>query len=213
MTQGQPGEHRQVTGSARRGARRARVLDQLIELFLAEGFADFGVGDLAARLSCSRSTLYLVAASKEQIVVSAVRSYFRRAAERIEARVAAADDPADRLAVYLTAVAEELEPATPRFHRDLQTFPPAGAVYGENTRYAAQRVQELVAAGVAAGSLRPVDAGFTGVAVAQVMAAIQSGTVGRATGLDDAEAYRALADLVVHGTATSAQGRGGVQTL
>ena len=58
-------------------------------------------------------------------------------------------------------------------------------------------MQELVAEGVAAGVLRPVNAAFVGAAVARVMTGIQDGTIKEATGLDDAEAYRHLADLVM----------------
>jgi|HigsolmetaAR202D_1030399.scaffolds.fasta_scaffold17753_2 Transcriptional regulator len=177
-------------------ARREELLDGLRRLFLAEGFSAFSVSDMAERLHCSKSTLYLVAPSKEQIVVAAVRSYFKRAAERIEARVAESQDPR-RLAVYLEAVASELEPASEQFYADLAAFAPANEVYQENTLVAARRVRELVAEGVAAGVLRPVDAAFVGSAVAQVMTGIQNGTIKAATGLDDAEAYRHLADLVM----------------
>jgi len=184
-------------------ARRGQLLDELIELFLDEGFRRFGVGDLAARLRCSRSTIYLVAASKEQIVLAAVRGFFRRAAARIEAQVELEPDPGARLAVYLTAVAAELSPASETFYADLQSYGPAADIYGENTRWAARRVQQLVSQGVAAGALREVDATFVGAAVAQVMTGIEDGTLGSATGLADAEAYRRLADLVVHGVGGS----------
>jgi AcrR family transcriptional regulator len=180
-------------------SRRDELLDELIELFLAEGFRDFGVGDLAARLRCSRSTLYLVAGSKEQIVLAAVRGFFRRATERVETRVERESDAGQRIAVYLVAVAEQLSPASKRFHDDLLAYPPAAAVYEDNTRLAARRVQQLVAAGVRAGALRRVDATFVGAAVAQVMAGIESGAIGAATGLADAAAYRRLADLVMNG--------------
>jgi AcrR family transcriptional regulator len=178
---------------------RHQLLDELIELFLAEGFLEFGIGDLAARLRCSRTTIYQVAESKEQVVLAAVRGFFRRAAARIEAQVAAEPDPGARLAVYLTAVAAELAPASERFHADLQAYAPAAVIYEENTRLAARRVQELVVAGVEAGSLRPVDASFVGAAVAQVMTGIHAGRIAEASGLADADAYRALADLVVRG--------------
>ena len=177
-------------------ARREELLDGLRRLFLAEGFARFSVSDMAERLRCSKSTLYLVAPSKEQIVVAAVRSYFKRAAERIEARVAAVPSE-QRLAIYLEAVAAELEPVSEQFYADLAAFAPANEVYQENTLVAARRVQELVAEGVAAGALRPVNAAFVGAAVARVMTGIQDGTIKEATGLDDAEAYRQLADLVL----------------
>lgn len=182
-------------------SRRDEVLDQLVELFLAEGFLQFGVGDLAARLRCSRTTLYLVASSKEQVVLAAVRAYFRRAAERIEAKVASEPDLGRRLHTYLTAVAEELAPASPAFHRDLAAHPPAAEVYEDNTRLAARRVQELVTLGVESGVVRPVDAALVGAAVAQVMTAIQRGAIAGATGLDDAAAYAGLADLVWAGLA------------
>ena len=182
-------------------ARRSRedLLDELTALVLDEGFRGLGVADLAARLRCSRSTLYTVAASKEQVVLAVVRHFFRRATARIEARVAAEPDVGRRLAVYLLAVADELAPASPRFHDDLAHHAPAGEVYRDNTAQAARRVQELVDAGVGARAMRPVDAAFVGAAVAEVMAGIQRGSLPARTGLSDAAAYAALADLVVHG--------------
>ncbi|WP_436697521.1 TetR/AcrR family transcriptional regulator [Nocardioides sp. BYT-33-1] len=187
------------TQPARSRRRRDALLDELVELFLAEGFADFGIGELAQRLSCSRSTLYLVAPSKEQLITATVRYFFKRAAERIGARVAAVAEPADRLATYLTAVADELAPASPRFYADLAGFPPGAEVYRANTAHAAKRVQQLVTEGVEAGALRRVDATFVGAAVAEVMDAIGDGRIGAATGLDDAQAYQALVDLVSTG--------------
>ena len=176
--------------------RGAELLDRLIDLYLRDGFLAHGVGELASRLSCSRSSLYLIAGSKEQIIVTAARRYFQRAAERIEAQVEAQADPGLRLQAYLAAVAEELAPASEQFYADLADYPPARALYEENTRRAAQRVHDIIAAGVAAGSLRPVNAQFVGAAVAEVMTAIQAGRIEAAAGLSDAEAYRALADLV-----------------
>jgi AcrR family transcriptional regulator len=185
--------------SARSRARRKQVLEQLRALFLAEGFADLTIADLAERLSCSRSTLYLVAGSKEQIVVAAVRSYFKVAAANVERRICSERDPVARLALYLDAVATELQPASPAFHADVAAFPPAREVYRQNTGYAAERVRALIDEGVSAGSLRPVDAGFVAAATGEVMTAIQRGAIRAATGLDDAAAYRQLADLLVHG--------------
>ncbi|MCW2784832.1 MAG: hypothetical protein JWP74_1349 [Marmoricola sp.] len=177
-------------------ARGAALLDELIALYLAEGFLGFGVGELAARLSCSRTTLYQVASSKEQIVLTAVRGYFRRAADRIEERVDAEPDLGVRIQVYLAAVSDELAPASDRFYTDIAAYPPARDLYEENTRRAAQRVQDIILAGVTAGALRPVNARFVGAAVAEVMTAIQAGRIEAAAGLDDADAYRALSDLV-----------------
>jgi AcrR family transcriptional regulator len=183
----------------RADARRGELVDALTALFLSEGFAAVSLAGLADRLRCSKTTLYLVASSKEQIVVTVVREFFRRAAERIEARVAAQTDPVQRLREYLEAVATELDSANGIFFTDLLKFPPGQIVYQENTLYAARRVRELADEGVAAGILRPADTGFVGAAMTHVMTAIQRGDISAATGLSDAEAYRELADLIVGG--------------
>jgi AcrR family transcriptional regulator len=172
------------------------LLEKLIDLYLAEGFLTFGMGDLAARLRCSRSSLYLVASSKEQIILTALRRRFKMSEDKIEATVAAEPDLGKRLAVSLAAVADELAPASDQFYADLADYPPAREIYQDNTQRAAQRIQDIVTDGVQAGALRPVDAKFVGAAMAVVMDAIQEGRIEAATGLGDAAAYRMLSDLI-----------------
>ncbi|MEN3263121.1 TetR/AcrR family transcriptional regulator [Pseudonocardia sp.] len=184
----------------RRGAaRREQLFDELVELLLAEGFAHLTLDDLAARLHCSKRTLYALAGSKEQLVRAAVVHFFRRATERVEAAVAAQDDPRRRVGSYLGAVATELAPASARFVEDIAAFPPAAEVYARNTRAAARRVQQLVDDGVAAGAFREVHTGFVADVVTSVMVRIQQRQVAAATGLDDADAYARLAELLLHG--------------
>jgi AcrR family transcriptional regulator len=189
------------TRTSRSRARRAELLDELVTLVLAEGFIPFTLDDLARRLHCSKSTLYGLAASKEQLVVAVVKRFFQRATAAVEARAAVPADHREQISAYLLAVAEQLQPASPAFFADVATFAPAREIYERNTRSAAARVQQLVSAGRDAGTIRPVHASFVGAAVASVMAAIHRGEITAVTGLDDAAAYRELADLVVAGTA------------
>lgn len=183
----------------RPSARRAELLDGLVEIFLAEGFAGFSVEDLAVRLQCSKSTLYAVAPSKEQLITAVVRAFFRRATERVEARLAAEHGPVRRIGVYLEAIAAELAPASAAFYADLDSFEPAREIYSRNTALAARRVQDLVRDAEQPG--RPVDAVFIGAVAAKAMESIQQGQLRALTSLDDASAYRALADLIVAGVA------------
>jgi AcrR family transcriptional regulator len=188
----------------RRTSRQAALFDELVAVFLADGFADATIADLAARLHCSRSTLYALAQSKEQLAVAVVVHFFRTATERVEARLATVTDPAERVGCYLAAVADELRPASPAFRRDLGAFPPARDVYELNTRIAAGRIRELVADGVAAGAFRAADAGFVGQVATLAMVAIQQGTLTAATGLSDADAYAELAAFLLHGLTRTA---------
>jgi AcrR family transcriptional regulator len=188
-------------GTALRGtrnsARREELLNGLIRIFLAEGFAGFSVEDLAVRLQCSKSTLYAVAPSKEQLIAAVVRAFFRRSTERVEARLAAENDPPSRIGVYLDAIAAELAPASAAFYADMDSFAPAREIYSQNIAIAARQVQDLVRDAEQPG--RPVDAVFIGAVAAQVMESIQQGQMQTLTSLDDAAAYQALADLIVAG--------------
>ena len=179
--------------------RRTELFDALVALLLAEGFAHLTLEDIAARLRCSKSTLYTLAASKEQLVQAATVHFFRTATDLVEARGAAATGARNRIVAYLSAVGVALDPASDQFMADLDEFAPARAVYEQNTRIAAGRVQELIADGVAAGDFRDVHAAFAADLVATVMVRIQQRLVRRNTGLDDAEAYRELAAILTAG--------------
>ena len=177
--------------------RQLELADSLIDLFLAEGFSSFTVDDIAARLGCSKRTLYVLAESKEQLATLAVRRYFRRATAYVEGAIARVRSPAARVTRYLEAVAEALRPASAAFRRDLSRFEPARELYEQNTVAAADRVRELIDAGIAQGAFRRVSAVFVGEVTTATMRRITSGEIGAATGLDDAAAYSELAKLVL----------------
>ncbi len=136
------------TRSTRTQARREELLDELVALVLAEGFGAFTLDDLARRLHCSKSTLYGLAASKEQLVVAVVKRFFQRATAAVEERAAVPADHREQLSANLLAVAEQLQPASPAFFADVAAFAPARELYEHNTRSAAARVQHMVTAGV-----------------------------------------------------------------
>lgn len=179
--------------------RREQLIEQLMEVFLSSGFLHLSVGQMASQLRCSKSTLYSIAASKEQIVTAVVRAFFKRATDRIEASTSDAGTPAERIAAYLDAIARELRPAGPAFFADLDFFAPAKEIYQHNTQIAAVRVQALVSEGLAAGVFSLPNAKFIGAVAGQTMELIQRGQIEAQTGLDDSAAYRALAELIVAG--------------
>lgn len=175
-----------------RSRRREELVERLIEVFLTRGFAELGVADLAALLRCSKSTLYTVAGSKEQIIVTVVRAFFRRSTVRVEARLEEETGPRERVEAYLRAISAELAAASPAFFADLTAFAPAREIYRQNTRIAAARVRQLVLE-ASPGQ----DAAFAGAVAGLVMEAVHRGEIKASTGLDDAAAYSALATLLV----------------
>ncbi len=174
-------------------ARRVELFDQLTALFLDEGFAHLTLDDIAARLHCSKSTLYTLAGSKEQLVRAATVHFFRGATERVEAAIVDVEGISARLSAYLSAVGVALEPASRRFMNDLAAFPPAREVCEQNTAFAAERVHELI------GDVGSVHAAFVADVAASTMARIQTREVAERTGLDDSQAYAELAALLTAG--------------
>ena len=186
-----PGNVIRLTG------RQEQLRDQLLRLFLAEGFVDFTLDDLAGKLGCSKRTLYALADSKEQLATSVTRLFFRRATDQVEAAIARLRSPERRVTGYLEAVAEALRPASRQFLNDLSRLTPTREIYVENTTAAAARLRSLVDEGTAAGAFREVQADFLVEVVTATMQRIGSGRVQSNTGLDDAEAYAQLAQLVL----------------
>lgn len=179
--------------------RQRALLAELEELFLAKGFMEFTLDDLAAQLSCSKSTLYALAPSKEQLAARVVRGFFRGAAAEIERRIAGIDDARQIVGTYLEGVSEQLNRASADFMRDILAFGPARAEYELNSQAAAGRVRAFIAKGVADGVFRDVHASLIAEMVGVLIEGIQTGVIGERTGVSDADAYVALAELLLGG--------------
>lgn len=203
MAHAHAGSRRELirTASSRRQptARQRALLEQLEQLFLAEGFVDFTLEDLAGRLHCSKSTLYALAASKEQLAVKVVTHFFRGAAERIERRISGIDSAGEVVKVYFAGVADELNRASAAFMRDVAEFEPARETYRMNSEAAAARIRSFIGKGVADGDFRDVHAPLIAEMVGVLMEAIQTGMISSRTGVSDAEAFSALAELLLKG--------------
>ncbi len=188
-----------TAGLAHATARRAELFDALVQLFLAEGFAHLTLDQIASRLRCSKSTLYTLAGSKDDLVQAVSVHFFRSATAEVESAVAAVNGTRARLTAYLTAVGAALAPASEQFMDDLAAFPPARDVYQHNTRAAAARVHDLISEGAAAGDVRDVHAAFVADVAASVMVRIQQRKIKAAVGLEDSRAYLELAELLTAG--------------
>lgn len=187
------------TGRARKmsDARREDLLQRLEGLILAEGFARLTVDDLAGRLQCSKSTLYAIASSKEQLVVAAVQHFFREAAVRVGEKVASIIDPPQRIAAYLAGLGEEMRHMSPECYADMVSFEATAAIYAKHSLATAHRVRESIQDGVASGAFRAVNAEFVGAAVSLLIDGIQHGELLDRSGLSMADAYTELGALVL----------------
>ena len=114
-------------------SRQRQLVGELLGLFLAEGFSRLTLDDIAARLGCSKRTLYTLADSKEQLAVRTVRYFFKQSTEQVETAIAHARSPAARVTRYLEAVAAALRPASAQFLSDVDRQAATREVYEQNT--------------------------------------------------------------------------------
>jgi len=189
-------------GNKQPTARQRALLAELEELFLVEGFMHFTLDDLAAKTHCSKSTLYALAPSKEQLAVRVVAHFFKGAADLLDERIAGIEDARQVIGTYLAGIAEYLNRASPEFMRDINDFGPARAAYEMNSRAAAARIRSFIKKGVDDGVFRNVHATLIAEMAAVLIEGIQSGVVGSRTGVSDAEAFTALSELLLDGLAS-----------
>ncbi|HKS45229.1 MAG TPA: TetR/AcrR family transcriptional regulator [Amycolatopsis sp.] len=182
--------------------RQRVLLAELEELFLAEGFVSFTLDDLAAKMRCSKSTLYALAPSKEQLAVRVVARFFKGAAELLEQRIAGLTDAREIIGEYLAGISAYLNRASAGFMRDINDFAPARAAYELNSRAAAARIRSFIKQGVEDGVFREVHATLIAEMAGLLVEGIQAGVVGARAGVSDAEAFTALSELLLGGLAS-----------
>ncbi|WP_203585950.1 TetR/AcrR family transcriptional regulator [Subtercola lobariae] len=180
-------------------ARREVLLDQLEEIFLEQGFSSLTIDDLCRRLRCSKTTLYSVADSREQIIQAATRHFFAKTTATVEREVADEPDPGRRIIRYLNGVGTAMQRNSVEFYVDMVSYEPTEAIYRLNSEAAARRVRGFIEEGVTSGHFRRSDAALAGQAAALLIEGMQSGELLQQTGLSAGEAYYELGELLVNG--------------
>lgn len=177
--------------------RREEMLQRLENLFLAEGFSALTIDDIAARMQCSKSTLYAIASSKEQLVTATMKRFFRNAAAFVEENVARITDPREQIATYLASVGDRMRRMSAACYNDMTSFEATDEIYQLNARASARRVRELVREGADAGMFRQVHAEFVAEATSLIIDGIMHGELLERTGLSSGDAYVELSTLVL----------------
>ncbi|MFJ2211132.1 TetR/AcrR family transcriptional regulator [Streptomyces sp. NPDC101062] len=198
----QPGSRtgRRAAGGGRKRLdddRRDELLGRLQAIVLTEGFARLTVDTLAARLQCSKSTLYAISSSRHHLVATVLKSFFRDAADRVEKEVTEVADPARQIATYLAAVGAQMRRMSAACYDDMLDDDATREIYTVNSLAATRRVREMIHAGVESGDFRSVHAEFVSQAVGLLIDGIQSRELLGSTGLSSGDAFVELSNLVL----------------
>ena len=150
------------------GARQLELLDELEEKLLGEGLADLTMAEIAALVSCSLRTLYGIAPSKDELLLTVVdrrlRCIGRTAIEALHASMR----PLDALRTYLQAANAAVQPEALAMSADLAKVAGAGRLFDAHETYLTAVTQSLLDQAVAEAEIAPVDTA----AVAHVLAGL-----------------------------------------
>lgn len=140
--------------------RREELLNQVQSLILVEGFAQLRVGALAAHLRCSRSTLYKLAPSKDELIALVFERYVDNAIERAKTEAEKLQSPPERIIRFTEVIAEEQTRGSATFWRDVLSHPLAADVLSETRVRGNGILKGYLDAGIEIGVFRPANTAF-----------------------------------------------------
>ena len=182
--------------------RQEEVLDAVEAIFISEGFRGLTATELAARVKCSLRTMYQLAPTKEQLFLLVLNRMWDRVGEEARRVAAEADDPAERIELFISQSTRIMRPPWDAFYRDIQEYEPARRLFAEHLAVGTAFLAEIVAEGVASGRFRPIPPQL----VAKAIETLSLQATGQAfldeIGMDAADAEQGLAHLILHGLLT-----------
>lgn len=178
-------------------ARQRELFDALYTTFLKQGFRDFTVDGAVATFHCSKSTLYALGKSRDEIIRRILVTFFKEVTRQVDAQLIGLRSQQSILETYFSAMTTALEPASAEFMRDMATEPVAREVYQLNTTAASEKISQIITKGIASGEFAVTSPEFLTRLISHSMAEIQQGKY--ATTLPYAEAYRELGRIILHG--------------
>lgn len=138
-------------------ARQLEVLDELEVKLVQGGLADLTMAEIAALVSCSLRTLYGIAPSKDELLLTIVDRRLRRIGRAATHALDPSMSPLDALRAYLRAANEAVQPESVALSADLAKVAGAQRLVSAHEAYLIAATQSLLDRAVLEGQIPPVD--------------------------------------------------------
>ena len=149
--------------------RQREILDELGDKF-AKGFADLTMAELAARLNCSLRTLYGMAPSRDELVMTVLDRRLRAIGRTAISAIRPDMEPLEAIQVYLGAANMAVSDTTQEFARDLAAVSAGRRLSADHSDYLVAITRALLTMAVEEGTIAAIDT----TAVALVIAGLGS---------------------------------------
>jgi AcrR family transcriptional regulator len=179
------------------GPRHKSVLDGLEQLLRDGELGALTIGALAARLACSRRTLYELAPSKDQLFLVVLDRLMHRIGRTALAAIDASAPAAVQLRQYATG--SLMYTLRSSAYDDLADVPGAARLMDRHHQFAATILERVVAAGIDRGEFRSIDASVAAHVILASALEVARPDVVEGLGVPLDEAVGEMIDLVLTG--------------
>lgn len=183
-------------------SRGEQLLGALEAIILSEGFSRLNVTGIAARLACSKRTLYELAPSRNELVLRVLAQFFARIRCDGERARDAVSTPERQVYLYLQAGVRAAERMSPMIVADMQAWPPASALWREHIVLRADGLRRLIEQGVASGAFLDTQPAFVAEMVFASINRLREPDFLAATGLTISAAFDELYRLLLRALTT-----------
>ena len=177
--------------------RQRELFNSLLRDFLEEGFESFTIDNASRRYHCSKSTIYGLGATRDEILSRILVSYFKEVTRRTTPDLTSIKSYKEAFIDYFANIKESLSAASPKFMQDLARDPVAHDIYAINTQAATRIIHNLLELGVESGEFSIDSIELTSRIIQQSMESIQQGTYSDI--LKPQETYPHLGRLILNG--------------
>jgi len=183
----------------RESPRGEQLLGQLEQIFFAEGYRRVSVGELAARLHCSRATLYALASSKEKLFLRVFERVLSRIRRRGRQAAAEHSDVRERIVAHLAPGMDEMRSASGVFFTDVASLPEAREALARHQRARRDEMGAILDEGIRNGALRGVHTRLVAEVIRVAIQRVMDPQVLVENRLSAGEAIGEIEDLFFHG--------------
>jgi len=136
--------------------REAELRATLQDIILSDGFARLSVSEMAQRLGCSKRTIYELAPTKNDLVLSAIALFFEALRDEADRASAMYDDPSKRIFEYLQVGVRAAQRISPVTIADIDKWEPARRLWQEHMRLRVHGLRLLIEQGIERGVFRDI---------------------------------------------------------
>jgi len=178
--------------------RQRELLQSIAELFNTEGFRHLTLDDLASRLHCSKSILYRLAPSKDELVVTALQWRSDVAREQLERDIARASTAWGRVEAFVRSAQHYNGRYSTRLMADVMAVEHTRVLWDRGALDYIRRVEALISEGIGAGEFREVSPLMAGLVIGFMIDIIRRGLATEVSAIASDDAYDSLLQFV-HG--------------